>query len=343
MSTHVWMRHEARDTERRAPLVPADVHRLVDHGLQVTVEESPQRVFPIAAYAAAGAVVTPPGSWVESAPDDAWVLGVKELPDAPETLRHRHIYFAHAFKGQEGADTVLARFERGSRGLLDLEYLTDTHGRRVVAFGHWAGYVGAALGVLALRARLPGHLAPTTREELDDLLVRSVPEAGPHERALVTGALGRSGRGAAEALRVAGLEPTRWDVAETADLDKAALLGHDLVVNCVAAHGPVKPFVTHDDLAGPLRLQVVADVTCDVTSEANMLPVNSSITTWDAPARRVGPIRVIAVDNLPSLLPREASTSFSADLTPLLLRLHEQGVTGPWAAALTAYEAAVGR
>ena len=36
----------------------------------------------------------------------------------------------------------------GGGALLDLEYLTDDHGRRLAAFGYWAGYVGAALAVL---------------------------------------------------------------------------------------------------------------------------------------------------------------------------------------------------
>lgn len=32
MTTHIWMRHEARDTERRAPLVPDDVRALGSRG-----------------------------------------------------------------------------------------------------------------------------------------------------------------------------------------------------------------------------------------------------------------------------------------------------------------------
>jgi saccharopine dehydrogenase (NAD+, L-lysine-forming) len=63
------MRHEVRPTERCAPIVPADAELLVAAGTAVTVENSPQRVFPIADYAAAGCRITEPGSWV-GAPDD---------------------------------------------------------------------------------------------------------------------------------------------------------------------------------------------------------------------------------------------------------------------------------
>ncbi len=138
MPTHLWVRAEVRPTERRAPVVPDDVGRLVAAGFQVTVEESAQRAFDINAYAEAGATVVPTGSWVE-APDDVVVVGIKELPDEPAELRHRHVFFAHALKGQSDASTVLDRFRSGGGVLLDIEYLTDPAGRRLVAFGYWAG------------------------------------------------------------------------------------------------------------------------------------------------------------------------------------------------------------
>ncbi|HEY6934895.1 MAG TPA: hypothetical protein VI452_15950, partial [Marmoricola sp.] len=163
---HVWIRSESRGTERRAPVVPADVPLLLDAGFEVTVEESPQRIFAIEEYAAAGASIVAEGTWTD-APHDAYVLGIKELPDEPASLRHRHIYFAHAFKGQEDARITLERFRRGGGRLLDIEYLTDKDGRRVVAFGYWAGYVGAALGVLHLAGSLAAPLAPMAKHELD--------------------------------------------------------------------------------------------------------------------------------------------------------------------------------
>ena len=48
---------------------------------------------------------------------------------------------------------------------------------------------------------------------------------------------------------------------------------------------------------------------------------------------------VIAIDNLPSLVPREASTSFSAELTPLWDNLALR--RGPWAAARATFAGAV--
>ncbi|NLU80656.1 saccharopine dehydrogenase [Micromonospora sp. HNM0581] len=321
----LWIRAETRSTEQRVPIVPADAGRLVRAGFTVTVEESPQRVFPLAAYAAVGCRTAPAGTWVD-ADTDQFVVGLKELSDQPEALRHRHIYFGHAYKEQRGAARLLSRFTVGGGRLLDLEYLVDGAGRRLAAFGYWAGYVGAAVAVLHLRGTLHSPLVPITRSALDAEL-RAGARSATGTRALVVGALGRCGRGARDALEVAGIAPTCWDLAETRDLDLAALLSHDLLVNAVLAIRPVPPFVTPEDLAQPRRLRTIVDVSCDVGSPCNVLPIYDRPTTWGTPVARLRsgqvPVDLIAIDNLPSLLPLEASESFSAELTPLLTTLED--------------------
>lgn len=127
-------------------------------------------------------------------------------------------------------------------------------------------------------------------------------------------------------------------------LDRAALLGHDLLVNTVLTTDPVPPFLTKTDLDDTTRrLTLVSDVTCDVTSAHNVLPVYDETTTWDEPVRTLRPdtprFDLIAIDNLPSLLPVEASTAFSAELAPHLLRLTEWD--GVWPRALHTFETAV--
>jgi saccharopine dehydrogenase (NAD+, L-lysine-forming) len=324
---------------------------LLDAGFEVTVEESDSRIFGVEEYAAAGASVAGEGTWID-APHDAYVLGIKELPDEPALLRHRHIYFAHSFKGQEDSRRTLERFRRGGGRLLDIEYLTDKDGRRVVAFGYWAGYVGAALGVLHLAGRLAAPLAPMAKHELDAEMEHAGKTGADLLLGLVTGARGRSGRGAQRALMTAGVPITRWDRQETRDLHKQVLLGHDLLVNCVVTLTPTTPFVEQADLGHERRLRLPAAVPCDATGPTNMLPVNTDITTGLEPVRRrhggtpehgTAPLDVIAIDNLPSLLPREASEGFSADLTPHLLGLAEEGgPSAPWRAASRAFDEAIG-
>ena len=321
----LWMRSETRDTERRAPIVPADAATLNHAGITLTVEESPQRVFPADDYAAAGARIAPAGSWVD-APGDQYIVGLKELPAQPAALRHRHIYFGHAYKEQHGAAELLGRFAVGGGALLDLEYLTDETGRRLAAFGFWAGYIGAALAVLRYRGELTVPLRPLARADLDAELTHHA--EGEPPRVLVIGAYGRSGRGARAALETAGLTATGWDVAQTRQLDRPALLAHDILVNTVLVTSRVPPFLRPQDLDDPARrLSLVSDVACDVASEFNPLPVYDEVTSWDEPVRRVhggaAPLDIIAIDNLPSLLPREASLDFSAQLAPLLLELDD--------------------
>jgi len=205
--------------------------------------------------------------------------------------------------------------------------------------------------VLHLAGTLDAPLVPMAKHELDAELEKAGKAGADLVLALVTGGRGRSGRGAHGALLTAGVPVTRWDVRETRDLHKQALLGHDLLVNCVVTHTPTTPFLERADLDHERRLRVLADVTCDVTGPTNMLPVNTDITTWQEPVRRLHdgspehgtpPLEVIAIDNLPSLLPREASEGFSADLTPHLLGLAEgAGPTEPWQAAGRAFDRAV--
>ncbi|MFE9996891.1 saccharopine dehydrogenase [Streptomyces avermitilis] len=315
---HLWLRHESRTTERRTPVVPSDARRLVESGVRLTVEDSPQRIFPTEAYEAVGCRIAEAGSWV-SAPPDAVIVGLKELPDEPAELVHRQVFFGHAYKRQPSAEALLRRFAAGGGALLDLEYLVDDDGRRLAAFGYWAGYLGAALAVLHHRGGLGTPLRPTSKDELEAELRSSEGEL----TALVIGALGRSGRGARVALGEAGVEPTCWDLAETRDLDRPALLEHELLVNTVLTTRPIPPFLTDKDLDEPgRRLRTLADVTVDVGSPLNVLPVYDTTTDWAHPVRRLReapPLDLIAIDNLPSLLPREASTDFSAALLPSLL------------------------
>jgi saccharopine dehydrogenase (NAD+, L-lysine-forming) len=184
------------------------------------------------------------------------------------------------------------------------------------------------------------------QHDLDALLL-SVADRVAGCRPVVTGARGRSGTGACDALGVAGLLPARWDQRESSDLDNRGLLDYDLLVNCVGIRVPAPPFLTPADLDAPRRLRLVSDVTCDVTSDKNMIQVNDAITTWDEPVRTIrgrneAPLDVVAIDNLPSLLPREASIGFSEELTAQLLGLADPSrPTGPWVAAEVAFRQAL--
>ena len=58
--------------------------------------------------------------------------------------------FSHTSKGQDYNRPLLARFTNSTARLIDYELLTDERGKRVVAFGWYAGAAGAIEGLTSL-------------------------------------------------------------------------------------------------------------------------------------------------------------------------------------------------
>ena len=343
--THLWLRAETRAHEHRTGLTPTGARRLLDAGMSVTVEASDQRAIPITDYADAGCAIAPQGTW-PSAPDDAIILGLKELPDNGARLHHRHIMFGHAYKGQAEGRVLLDRFRAGGGTLYDLEYLVDTHGRRVAAFGYWAGYAGAAVSLLGLAAQHNGvSLGPIeTYDSANDLITRLRQDL--HIIApsvLIIGALGRVGTGAADLCTAVGLHVTKWDMAETASGGPfAQILDHDVFLNCILAAQDTPVFVPAAAKTADRKLRVIGDIACDPQSDFSPIKVYDKETTWDAPLRRVHdtpPLDVMAIDNLPSLMPVKSSEDFAGQLLPHLLDLDDIG-NGVWHRAHQIFDAA---
>lgn len=330
--THLWVRAEQRPNEDRVGLTPEGAKALLNKGIRVTVEESSVRAIPIDGYRAAGCDIAPENSW-PTAPQDAIIFGLKELPEDGTPLPHRHIMFGHAYKGQHSGAALLRRFKAGGGTLYDLEYLVDEDGRRVAAFGYWAGYAGAAVTLKAWIEQQAGGLCgpvssyPNKDAMLDDIgagldtLDRDMPTA------IVIGALGRVGTGASDMLETMGISVTKWDMAETASGGPfPELLDHDIFMNCIFARPGTPVFVPASAKSAPRTLSAIGDVACDPDSDYNPVPVYAEATTWDAPALRVHenpPLDVMAIDNLPSLLPLESSEDYAAQLLPTLLSVDD--------------------
>ncbi|MDH2326759.1 saccharopine dehydrogenase [Cereibacter sp. SYSU M97828] len=333
--THLWVRHEQRPHEERVGLTPEGAASLIARGFRLTVEDSPTRCIPTAAYAKAGAEIAPSASWPD-APKDAIVFGLKELPEDGTPLRHRHILFGHAYKGQPAGQVLLSRFRAGGGVLYDLESLVDETGRRVAAFGYWAGYAGAAVALKCWAAQgrgtICGPLAPYPGR--DALLADLRAEVTGDPRALVIGAKGRVGTGAADLCEAMGLAVTRWDIEETASGGPfPEVLAHELFFNCILARPGAPVFVPASALVKTRALRVIGDIACDPTSDFSPIKVYDRVTDWTAPALRVATdpvLDVTAIDNLPSLLPVESSQDYAAQLLPSLMALDalDAGVWG---------------
>ncbi len=346
----IWVRSEQRPFEQRVGVTPQGVRRLLDAGHQVTVERSDSRSIPIDAYAATGCAIAMANDWI-SAPDDAIIFGLKELDmDGPD-LRHRHIMFGHAYKGQADGPHLLSRFKRGGGALYDLEYLVDESGRRVAAFGYWAGFAGAAVGLKAWIAQQKGGQLGTIgvyagKDTLLHELASDLADVAAHEATrptvLIIGAKGRVGSGAGDLCKAVGLKTTLWDMEETAHGGPfPEILEHPIFVNSILANPDVPVFVPKDSIDKERKLRVIADVSCDPNSEYNPIPIYDHSTSFVDPVIRVkdepNPLDVMAIDNLPSLLPVESSEDYAAQLLPHLLQLDSID-TGIWANAKDVFD-----
>ncbi|KAB7615781.1 saccharopine dehydrogenase [Amylibacter sp. SFDW26] len=336
---HIWVRAEQRAFEQRVGLTPSGAKKLISAGHTVTVEESSTRAIPIIGYEDVGCTIAAEHSWMD-APDDAIIFGLKELNEDGPDLKHRHIMFGHAYKGQSEGPALLNRFKRAGGTLYDLEYLVTENGRRIAAFGYWAGFAGAAVGVMTWIAQQKGEkLGPVGVYQSKDDLVFEL-KAGLVGKVdlpttIIIGALGRVGTGAGDLSESLGLQTTRWDMAETAHGGPfPEIQEHTLFVNCILAAPDVPQFVPADSISKSRTLSVIADVSCDPSSDYNPIPIYDHSTTFAEPVIRIADtpnlLDVMAIDNLPSMLPVESSEDYAEQLLPSLLEIDaiDQGVWG---------------
>ena len=342
--THLWVRAEQRPNEERVGITPAGAAALVQAGIRVTVEDSDVRAIGIDGYRKAGCQIVAQNLWPQ-APADAIIFGLKELPEDGTPLTHRHIMFGHAYKGQPAGQVLLQRFRAGGGVLYDLEYLVGEDGRRVAAFGYWAGYAGAAVALKCWAAQQRGGIAgpvrkvPSKAALLDQLGAEL--SGLPPPRAIIIGALGRVGSGAADLCTAMGVAVTRWDMAETAGGGPfPEILQHEILLNCILARPGCPVFVPASAITAPRTLTVIGDIACDPTSDFSPIKVYDRATDWDAPALRVAddpPLDVTAIDNLPSLMPVESSDDYAAQLLPSLLALPHL-TSGVWGRAKVEFD-----
>ncbi|SDN60985.1 saccharopine dehydrogenase (NAD+, L-lysine forming) [Lutimaribacter pacificus] len=349
--THLWVRAEQRENEERVGLTPEGCAALIAQGIRVTVEDSSVRAIPIGGYRAAGAEIAPENSWPD-APVDAIIFGLKELPEDGTPLPHRHIMFGHAYKGQPAGQDLLRRFRAAGGTLYDLEYLVNEDGRRVAAFGYWAGFAGAAVTLTAWAAQQRGGICGPVgvhagRDALVSSLTQEMAATGAEcPRAIVIGALGRVGTGASDLCEAVGVQVTRWDMAETASGGPfPQVLAHEVFLNCILAQPGCPVFVPADAKTAPRKLTAIGDIACDPTSDFSPVKVYDRTTTWAEPVLRVQDdpvLDVMAIDNLPSMLPVESSQDYAAQLLPSLLTLGDPD-SGVWGRAKATFDDHIAR
>ena len=232
------------------------------------------------------------------------LLGVKEVDRRTLMASKTYIIFAHVAKKQPHNKAMFSDMVEKKISLIDYEYLTTDKGERVVAFGRWAGIVGAYNGLRARGIKTNRFkLKPAYQcRDLDEMWagLRLI-ELKPGLKVLITGG-GRVAHGAIETLSICNIVQVSPEDFLSREFDipvfcqigpehytkhssrsqfslthfskhpeeyKSAFLPFLRVTDIlITGHywDPRSPvFFTSEDMKKPeFRISVIADVSCDV-------------------------------------------------------------------------------
>jgi alanine dehydrogenase len=301
--------------DKRVPLTPHHVVQLTEQhpNFGVAVQASEVRCYPDSSYQALGVEVKEDISACDI------LLGVKEVP-IPELIPEKtYFIFSHTIKEQPYNRDLLIEVLKKKITLIDYEALTDPDGRRIVAFGRYAGIVGAYNGLLTYGLRYNLYKLRRAHEcfDLEDLKTEYRKIALPPIKIAITGG-GRVARGAMEVLDGIGIRKVAAAEFLTEQFNEpvyAQLHSHDYnrhisnsaftdadfhahpkdfrpdflkyahqadLLIAGAFWDPQAPVLfTKEDLRdGTFNIKVIADITCDIEGS---IPTTIRSTTIDEP------------------------------------------------------------
>ena len=133
------IREGKQPADQRVVMTPSQVRMALDtyNGLEIIVQPSADRCFSDAEYHSAGIQLK------EDLSDCDVIIGVKEIPLENLLENKTYFMFSHTIKKQPYNRKLLQEIIGKHIRLIDYECLTDDRGIRVIAFGRWAGIVGA--------------------------------------------------------------------------------------------------------------------------------------------------------------------------------------------------------
>lgn len=342
--------------DNRVPLTPDQSRYLMDrYGVDIVVEPSPIRAFKDEEYAAQRIELRTDLS------DRDVLLGVKEVPIDQLIPQKTYFFFSHTIKKQPHNRALLRAILRKRIRLIDYEVLTDAQGRRVIAFGYFAGMAGAHNTIFALGQRRGTFELVRMKDCRDYEAVKRhyTSLLLPPVKIVLTGT-GRVGSGAAQVLRDMGIRQVApeeflkgsFEEAVFAQIGAPYYVRHrqgrpferrhfyahpeeyesafapfariaDVLIHGVYWDPRAPHFFTREEmLEADFRIRTIGDVTCDIAPNASIpctlrpSTIADPVYGYDARTNAEVPpyqpdcFDVMAVDNLPSELPRDASHAF---------------------------------
>jgi alanine dehydrogenase len=134
------------------------------------------------------------------------IMGIKEVPIQNLLANKTYLFFSHTLKKQPYNRKLLQEVLKKNIKLIDYETLKDHQGNRLVAFGRYAGIVGAYNGLWAYGKKFKLFELRRAFEcfDVNDLKLELRKIKLPPIKIVLTGA-GRVGTGAMETLDTAGI------------------------------------------------------------------------------------------------------------------------------------------
>ncbi len=201
------IREGKQPTDSRTPLTPDHMAILKKQYPSVTwvVQKSNDRCFSDDEYQSQGIEV------VESVDDCDVLFGVKEVPISELISGKVYFFFSHTIKKQSYNRTLLQEILQRNIQLIDYECLKDEKNIRIIAFGRWAGIVGAYNAIWTFGKKYDLFHLKRAHEckDLEELLNELKKSILPPEKIIVTGT-GRVALGVLEilnALEIKQVEP----------------------------------------------------------------------------------------------------------------------------------------
>jgi hypothetical protein len=149
MSLSIGLIHEGKiPSDSRVALTPKQCRFLKYHlSLEILVQHSPTRCYSDEEYLEYDIPV------VEDVSAADILIGIKEVPIDQLIADKTYLFFSHTIKKQAHNRKLLRRILEQKIRLIDYEVVVDDQGERLIAFGYYAGLVGAHNGMFAYANR----------------------------------------------------------------------------------------------------------------------------------------------------------------------------------------------
>lgn len=189
--------------DKRVPFTPKQILEILEiYGSKIKflIESSHFRCYSDEEYQNLGVEV------VNEASDADLLFGVKEVPVELLIPGKTYFFFSHTIKKQERNRNLLQQILSKNIRLIDYESLKNENGERVVAFGRWAGIVGAynAFWTYGKKTGLFDLKRAYNCVDLEEIKSELKKVSLPPVKIIVTGH-GRVGKGVLEILKILGL------------------------------------------------------------------------------------------------------------------------------------------